>query len=127
MPLLTVVPAFWMGRAYWIAIVIPCALFFAWNPRLLFGATNIPLRSIALFALAAAFSIYWFFAAWRYGVEYQGWWHTYLMVGFNVVWIALIGFLCRRRDVSFARNLLFHWMLFAWLGWYAFPYLGDLP
>jgi hypothetical protein len=23
------------------------------------------------------------------------------------------------------RNLAFHWVLFAWLAWYAFPYLGE--
>jgi hypothetical protein len=31
------------------------------------------------------------------------------------------------KSKSFASNLIFHWLLFAWLGWFAFPYLGESP
>jgi hypothetical protein len=36
-------------------------------------------------------------------------------------------FIWAKRQPSFGRNLLAHWLLFVWLGWYAFPYLGELP
>jgi hypothetical protein len=28
---------------------------------------------------------------------------------------------------SFRTNMFFHWILFAWLAWFAFPWLGELP
>jgi hypothetical protein len=32
-----------------------------------------------------------------------------------------------QNGASFRTSLFVHWMLFAWLAWYAFPYLGELP
>jgi hypothetical protein len=32
-----------------------------------------------------------------------------------------------KMGASFRNSLFVHWMLFAWLAWYAFPYLGELP
>jgi len=47
----------------------------------------------------------------------------------NTVWtVAWWAILYRAwRASSFGMNLFFHAMLFAWLAWYAFPYLGELP
>jgi hypothetical protein len=32
-----------------------------------------------------------------------------------------------QRQPSFKGNLFSHWLLFSWLAYYAFPYLGELP
>jgi hypothetical protein len=32
-----------------------------------------------------------------------------------------------KGEPSFISNLVVHWILFVWLAWYAFPYLGELP
>jgi hypothetical protein len=33
----------------------------------------------------------------------------------------------QQRDITFRLVLALHWLLFSWLAWYAFPYLGELP
>jgi hypothetical protein len=48
----------------------------------------------------------------------------------TVAWIAFLGTLFTlywKRESSFRLNLALHWLLLAWLAWYAFPYLGELP
>lgn len=129
LPFLTTIPAFLLDRAYGLAVAIPTALFFAWNPRLLMGQSEAPRRSLALFGLALIASVAWFWALWSDGLHFRGEWQTKLMCAANAIWVAviLIALLRQRRIKSFESNLLFHWLLFAWLGWYAFPYLGELP
>jgi hypothetical protein len=63
------------------------------------------------------------------GLEFQGPVFTYGSCLENILALALlwIAFIRAKRAPSFRRNLLAHWMLFVWLGWYAFPYLGELP
>jgi hypothetical protein len=63
-------------------------------------------------------------------LEYQGARHTYVVCIVNAAWIAFLWLIFARywkREPSFKINLLLHWVLFAWLAWYAFPYLGELP
>jgi hypothetical protein len=66
---------------------------------------------------------------WGYGNEYQGHKYTEIICAINVGWIAVLWAVLLRasRLRSFGSNLLFHATLFAWLAWYAFPYLGELP
>lgn len=134
LPALTVIPAFVMsslsaGRFTRAAVLVPTLLFFAWNPALFWGEARVPKRTWALLGIATVLSAVWFVGSWKYGLEYQGRRHTYLVCVVNslclmVLWTLLA---VRWRRMSFAGNLLLHWLLFAWLGWYAFPYLGELP
>jgi hypothetical protein len=51
-----------------------------------------------------------------------------LIFPINVAWMAALCLLLNRSSTaapSFVRNLALHWVLFAWLAWYAFPYLGE--
>jgi hypothetical protein len=129
MPALTVLPAFMLGNLYWLAVMIPAALFFLVNPQLLRGASQIPIRSLVAVAVLVNLSAGYFWALWQDGVQYQGASHLHFMCTANAVWVAALAvvLLRRRTDSSFMTNLLFHWLLFAWLSWYAFPYLGELP
>jgi hypothetical protein len=128
-PFLTIIPAFLLGSLYWLAVLIPSALFFAWNPQFFRAIGKVPRRSLGLLALATALTIWWFVDGWGYGVKYQGLRHTYAMAVLNAAWLVLLWLTLFRasRIQSFRQGLLFHWLLFAWLGWYAFPYLGELP
>jgi hypothetical protein len=47
----------------------------------------------------------------------------------NVAWLVSLWTILYSASKmrSFKTNLLFHAVLFAWLAWYAFPYLGELP
>jgi len=105
---------------------VPVLLFFAWNPRLFSGATNVPKRSYALFAIATLLTVLYFRSV-SDGIGYQGPKYTYAFLAANVASIALLVFIFVRnwnREPSFRTNLLLHWSLFAWLAWFAFPFLG---
>ena len=75
-------------------------------------------------------SVIWFIVGWNYGLHYQGPTYTRFICALNFVWIVGLGallFLRRKSNPSFTFNLVFHLLLFTWLGWCAFPYLGELP
>jgi hypothetical protein len=114
----------------WLAVFAPVALFFAWNQAMFRGEAKIPRRSWVLLVVATALTVIWFVGGWRYGLEYQGLRHTRFVCAVNVIWLALLWTLflaTRKGPASFKLNLLLHWILFAWLAWYAFPWLGELP
>lgn len=83
----------------------------------------------ALVGLLSILTAVDFVLEWQYGLRYQGRDHTIAMCTISALWLAIIWWAVIRawRRPSFWANLLAHWVLFAWLGWYAFPYLGELP
>ena len=131
-PLLTVMPAFFLANLHlWPAgIVLPMLLFFVWNPGLFAGVSTVPKRSYVLLVAATLLDAFWFLAGWKWGLEYQGARHTQVVCIVNAAWIVFLGLSFVRSwkgGISFRYSLFLHWMLFAWLAWYAFPYLGELP
>jgi len=132
MPALTVIPAFFLTNAslYPIGVAMPTIFFLLWNPQLFRGRPEVPKRTYFLFGSTILLSIAWFVASWKFGLQYQGRRFTYLVCVINAIWILLLGlFFARSRKgkQSFTGSLVLHWLLFAWLAWYAFPYLGELP
>lgn len=136
LPALTVIPAIYLstylhsGLVFRLAVVFPAALFFAWNPGLLRGKGEVPRRSFLLFAGIVVLSVIWFLGSWGYGLQYQGHRYTYAISVVNALWASALSIMflaAWRRKSSYWISLAAHWMLFAWLGWYAFPYLGELP
>ena len=66
--------------------------------------------------------------SWSSGLEYEGVKYTRLICAINAAWVVALCLLLygsSTAEPSFVRNLAFHWVLFAWLAWYAFPYLGE--
>jgi hypothetical protein len=136
LPVLTIVPAFLFAglfrhaALFKIVSVLPTLLFLAWNPSLLRGEAKIPKRSYVLFSTAIVLSVAYFIASWKWGIQYQGIRYVHTICAINLVWTAFVGgvfALSLKRSSSFGLNLFLHWILFAWLAWYAFPYLGELP
>ncbi len=129
LPVLTVLSTFlFSSRA--VAVVIPPLFFFMWNPRLFRGESKLPKRSYGLLIVAAILNVIWFIVGWKNGLHYQGTGYVYKVAAITVAWVALLGTVFARywrRESSFSLNLILHWLLFAWLAWYAFPYLGELP
>ncbi len=74
-------------------------------------------------------SIVWFVEGWRYGLKYESLTYSISTALLSAVLAVFTGILILRlrRGPSFALNLLTHFVLFAWLITYAFPYLGELP
>jgi len=131
LPTLTVIPALFLstGRLTWLAVLVPVGLFFLWNPGLFHGKADIPRRSWILLSVLTVLTAVYFAGSWGYGLQYQGKRFTYGICALNAGWLVLLWtiFMWRGNKKSFTNNLILHWLLFAWLGWYAFPYLGELP
>jgi hypothetical protein len=131
-PLLISLPAMLLGglNSWKVVIIPPTLVFFLWQPGLFDGQAKIPKRSYWLFAVAAVLNVVYFISSWKWGLEYQGVKFTHSVCIINIVWVVFLGLalaMNRRRTPSYGVNLFLHWALFAWLAWYAFPYLGELP
>jgi len=118
------------GPPSWILIAaVPTLVFWVWSPGLFRGKATIPLRSILLLAISVVASIVWFVGSWRYGLKYEGLTYSISTALLSVILAVLTGVLIlqSRKSPSFAINLLVHFVLFAWLTTYAFPFFGELP
>jgi hypothetical protein len=133
LPLLTVIPAFMLsslsGARWTWAVVVSSLLFFAWNPGLFRRQAQVPKRTLVLLAAMPVLTAGYFVGNWKYGLDYQGRQYVYAICAINGIWLVVLWMIVAGRShrISFRGNLLLHWLLFAWLGWYAFPYLGELP
>jgi hypothetical protein len=110
-------------------VLIPTLLFLLWNPQLCRAEGGIPKRSYALFVVLADLSMVDFAMSWKWGLKYQGPPYTAIICSINIAWIGFLGLAFRRTlttHATFRTSLLLHWLLFAWLCWYAFPWLGEL-
>jgi len=125
-PALMFIPSFLLHRA---AVLVPVLLFFAWNPGLFGGEARVPRRSYILLIVVTGLSVVWFAVGWRDGLAVQGASYNYGVGVINALWIAILWLLfswSRRGEPSFRTNLVLHWAMFAWLAWYAFPFMGEL-
>jgi len=125
-PALVFLPSFLLHRA---AVLVPVALFFVWNPGSFGGEARIPRRSYILLIATTVVSVLWFAVGWRDGLAVQGAIYNYGISGINALWMLVLWLLfswSRKAEPSFRTNLLLHWVMFAWLAWYAFPFMGEL-
>lgn len=131
LPVVTILPAFMLASLslHWLAVFVPSLLFIAWSPQLFWGGRELPKRSAGLLLALTVLSAVYFWADWAFALGYHGRSYTVAVCCINIVWLVLLWTSLIRlwRAQSFVRSLLFHWTLFAWLAWYAFPYLGELP
>jgi hypothetical protein len=129
-PLMTMLPALILSelRLETAAVLVPVVLFFAWAPGLLMReASRLPKRTVWAIATLTALTVLDFSIEWKHGVEFHGPQYTTTVALINVVWLGLLWWVAVRawRQPSFKKILLTHWLMFAWLSWYAFPYLGE--
>jgi hypothetical protein len=76
-----------------------------------------------LFARFTALSAVDFALGWKWGLKYEGPEYMAIVFSINVAWVGFLGLAFRRcwkASPSFRTSLFVHWMLFAWLCWYAF-------
>ena len=87
-----------------------------------FGFTILLTLNTALTALAIIIG-------WSYGLQYQGAIYTVGVASANCLFCSLAWALWRvsRRPYCYGSQVIFGFILFAWLFWYALPYMGELP
>jgi hypothetical protein len=115
------------------ALALPVIIFggaFAWwCPSVWRGQARVPRRSLVLAVIALLMSGANILFGREYGLEYQGASYVRWVTVISVACWLLLGVLVAAavRTPSVRRNLWFHVALFSWLGWYAVPYMGELP
>ena len=89
---------------------------------------RIPVSSLVLAIVLVVLSAAGLAGGWSSGVKYRGAPHTLVMYGYNLAFWALMLCLYRRNTSKPALTscMAFHTCLFSWLGWSAFPWLGEL-
>ena len=112
----------------WAAFAVPALSFFVWNQGLFRGDSQVPMRSYVLLIVATLVNALWFVVGWKDGLAVQGARYNYSVCIINIAWVVLLSVMFarhRKAAPSFKMNLLLHWMLFAWLTWYALPFFGE--
>jgi len=108
-----------------------------WPSFVLFALACLPVVAAFLASSAHLFrdkrvlvllSLAWFWQGWSYGIQHQGMSHTLYVAVWNAIFVAAasILFLLNKKSPRFAGNLAFHGVMFSWLAWCAFPWLGEL-
>lgn len=133
-PLLVIMPAFAAvasvgPKGVWVAAALVPLAFLLWSVHLFTGSGAIPFRSVLLLLLAAVLSIVYFAFSLPYGLQYQGPIYTTALACINIAIALFLWFYGRaaRRSSTFGTAYVFHICLFAWLGAFAFPWLGEMP
>jgi hypothetical protein len=126
LPLFTVIWDFIIGPG---AAFLPPLAFCLWSIHLFKGKAKVPMRTLIALGVLIVLDIIDLYYSWPYGLKYQGKSFTVTMNGINGAFILLLLVITvwAVRRASFIGNLLVHFILFLWLGWYAFLYLGELP
>ena len=106
--------------------VVPLA-FSIWCHFFVKRRQRIPVSSLVLAIVLVVLSAAGLAASWSGGLKYQGAPHTLVMYGYNLAFWALMLCLYRRNTSKPALTscMAFHTCLFSWLGWSAFPWLGE--
>jgi hypothetical protein len=110
-------------------LAVPSLCFWAWSFQLFGGKAGVPKRTLVLHAVVAVLSVVWFVLGWRYGLQFEGTRFTLATAAISASFAVTISFLAWRntRSPSYERSVAVHWLLFAWVVTYAFPYLGETP
>ncbi|WP_444919621.1 hypothetical protein ACJJID_11540 [Microbulbifer sp. CnH-101-G] len=113
---------------YIIGILPLLALYLVWSLIFIKPPFSVPKPTIFLAGLFIILSIAFNVSSYTYGIQYQGQTHTFLMYAYNIIYIGLLALVLKlnKTDASFNNSLGFNLVLFSWLGWVAFPWLGEL-
>jgi hypothetical protein len=111
----------------WLALFTPSLLFILWNGCLLRKDVAVPVRTSVVFLLLSALTVFYFVIGWSAGIEYNGAEYTRSVCVINVLMMGLLGllWLVALKAKNYWANFIFSWVLFLWLSWQAFPYLGE--
>jgi uncharacterized membrane protein YhdT len=112
-----------------LVFVVPAGTFLLWSKQLLGGEPRVPYRTVGALVVLGCLSVWYFMSTWSDSVMRYGQGFVTTVVGVNVGFVAALVALVVWSYVrpSFRLSLSVHFVLFLWLAWYAFPYLGEGP
>ena len=122
-------PMLLLGLAPMLTIPFLVALFVLWCLPNLRGDATTPRRTWVLLIAVTAFSAIYYGIAGSHGVEFQGPRYVAICAGISASY-AVAAYLMlwwnRARPAPW-RSAVLSFLVFAWFGTYAFPYMGELP
>lgn len=130
-----VIPALLVGELglsefqMYIAAATPTVvLYLIWSIFFVNKSFIVSKPTIVLSAILIVLSVIFNVSSYQYGIKYQGILHTILMYAYNLGILAtlLVVFKFNKANPSQNNCLGFNILLFSWLGWCAFPWLGEL-
>ena len=138
-PLGPTILALMMGEAVsfsgWIWYAL--ALIFVWTALVAVLSSALFLRlnrawevSLATYVLLLLSNGIFLAQNWSNGVNWLGHFYTNWVLAVNVVFAVLCAYLLNRsrpKSASARTLLISHFSTMLWLGWYAFPWLGEMP
>jgi hypothetical protein len=127
--MLGLVTGSFMGERFlYLGLLLPTLMFVAWSWPALRGGNKVPLRTYAAILLLIGLSALDFSASYADGIANWGLRHVAFVGGANAVIAAGLVALSIRvgRHPDWRGNLALHVLLFGWLAWGAFPWLGVL-
>ena len=129
MPALLLIPMFLLLLVHPMGALLLCAGFYFWCRPLLRSPTTFPKRALWAFLIVAFASVFWFIGGYDYGVRWEGFVYTRMMIRLDVMSAALVGasLIFAWRVRSFVSVLIANFLIFAWALTYAFPSLGEMP
>ena len=82
---------------------------------------------LGIYVISCLLSVVYLGYSYSYGVQYQGYQHTVFIYVFNVMFMSGITLLLylNARKPSITNAILFRITWCSWLGWCAFPWLGE--
>jgi hypothetical protein len=103
-------------------------LFLLWSFSFVKPPFRITLTQKIISGLFIILSVVFNTASFSYGLTYQGELHTYLMYTYNIILLLCLSLILWKNAKKPSLNscMGFGVLLFAWLGWVAFPWLGEL-
>lgn len=124
-----VVALLWLPLPKCLVLSLSCIAMWLWNPSIFLGSTRIPIRTWLLFGILSILSFVYYLKYKSYGQLHQGSGHVAALTVINLLLLLILLFtgVYGSRKPSYKKDLLFHWLLFAWLSSYAFPVFGELP
>lgn len=109
--------------------VLPLVVFFLlWSFSFVKPPFKITLAQKIISGIFIILSVVFNAASFGYGLKYQGELHTYLMYSYNIIILLCLSLIVWKNAKKPSLNscIGFGVLLFAWLGWVAFPWLGEL-
>jgi hypothetical protein len=88
---------------------------------------KIPMHSILIWLIVCILSILTFTLSWDNSIKWRGEMFTIVLAILNVFIAALCGLfiIANRKQPSPTSVIVFHGIMFTWLAWGAFPWLGE--